>query len=296
MKFLRNFVLLASFIGLIVSSYYALFDVSTALASSVLSSLLVGYVWGEKVARHSFYPRRIPKGSRKNTVLVVGLGRSGKSCLIEVMTDKLGKKKPKLTNKFSIHSCSWVDENKRPAYFHFTDYRGQDFSQFISNFVKQQFEPKTLLRYGDINSLVIVVDVFDYNENVGDRVMQEQVDYPRIQMHLGQWNSTALDAIFGLLTEPQLNYVCLFINKIDKLRGGDDLVVRQRVKNYFAPLIEDLGKRVRNGIQLDILIGSALGGDGVLGKNGSLLDTEGTLMHQLYRHGVPLRKGDKDEG
>ena len=123
-----------------------------------------------------------------------------------------------------------------------------------------------------------------------DRIDQERIDY-----HLREWNTTALDAVFGLLTVPKqptrdsdvgsLKYICLFVNKIDKWTGG---INERVVKDLFSPLIKDLRNRAKGHARFDVIIGSALRGTAVLGMNGS-------LMQKLFKYSVPLLKEDRHE-
>ncbi len=262
-----------------------------SVAASILASWIVGYFIGKKRARSSYYPKRIKRGTRKNTVLVVGLGRSGKSCLIETLTRTLAPKSPELTNNFSIKSCKKEEKGQQPVYFHFTDYRGQNFSQLVSSFIKEQFVPNSLLRYGDINSLILVVDLFgadDDEEGLDEKF--EEIDADRVNYHTREWNTTALDAVFGLLTQEQLKYVCLFVNKADKWANGGKAEAEKKIRQLFVSLVNDLRDRARGTARFDIIIGSALLGTGVSGLNR-------TLMQRLFRYSVPLLKEDeKDEG
>ncbi len=217
----------------------------------------------------------------------MGWGRSGKSSLIESLTKSLAPKDPELTNQFEIKSCKKEEEGQLPVYFHFTDYRGQNFTQLVSHFIREQLAPNSLLRYGDINSLIVVVDLFSANDeedSAGQRF--EALDEERIKVHLQEWNTTALDAVFGLLTRDSLNYVCLFINKIDKWAGP--INAEAIAKTHYSRLIKDLRDRARGIAQFDVVVGSALRGLGIVGTNGS-------LTNRLFRYSVPLLKEDRKE-
>lgn len=251
------------------------------------------YRWGKKRAISSFYPRKIKRGTRKNTVLVIGLGRSGKSCLIKTLTKSFDAGKPRLTYEFEIISCKRTDTlGEIPIYFHFTDYRGQSFKQLIENFIKEQFNPDTLLRYNDINTLILVVDLFEYNESERDEKTYPRVDSIRINEHLSEWNRTAMDAVFGLLTQEKLKYVCLFINKIDKWTRGNTRRAKDEILILYQNLIQDVENRIDKAYTyFDVIIGSAL-----VGTNIDSLD--GGLRQQLYEYSVPLletNKGNKNE-
>jgi len=243
-----------------------------------LISLALGCYVRAYIDRRAYSPKRVRPGQRKNTVLVVGLGRTGKSELIAAITENVVKAKD-LTTKFSITSCSKRDDSSL-IHYHFTDYRGQSFSQLISNFVKEQFHRHTIVRYGDINTLILVVDIFPFKEDEPPKKTYPDYSTERITEHLQEWNHTALDAVMGLLTQDQLNYVCLYINKVDKWAGSGSADSEEVLRKEFASLIEDLTTRVSDFAQFDVIAGSALRGTGISGRDG--------LQSQLSRYSVPL--------
>jgi transaldolase len=78
---------------------------------------------------------------------------------------------------------------------------------------------------------------------------------------LAEWNRTALDAVFGLLTRDELKYVSLFINKIDKWEAGNAPDAEGQIQNQFKTLIKDLKERCDDYAEYDTIIGSAITGD-----------------------------------
>lgn len=124
------------------------------------------------------------------------------------------------------------------------------------------------------------MDLFNEEEDQADRdKLHKDPDIERIESHLEQWNETALDAVFGMLTKPALKYVCLFINKIDKLQLIDSTVQHQEIKNKFKPLIDSVSiKAANSGAAFDIVIGSALKGTNIVG--------ESSLSSKLVKYSV----------
>jgi hypothetical protein len=81
----------------------------------------------------------------------------------------------------------------------------------------------------------------------------------RVQQNVEQWSSTALDAIFGFTTKPNVNdpngnslkYVCLFVNKTDLLPGMED-----EIRRAYQVLTEAFRARC-SGLRFELLLGSA---------------------------------------
>ena len=238
----------------------------------------------ERNIMSDFNPRKLKDGERKNTILLIGLGRTGKTQLIKRLAQPSYEERVEITNDFEIYSCSTIDHDKTKFTYDITDYRGQDFSQLISNFIKEQRRRKTKLRYGDINTLIFMVDLFSYKENEDLCKPYNEIDNDRIRDNITQWNRTAIDAIFGLLTQESLNYVCLFINKVDKLKA--DLSRQQKAelaKDAYKPLIKDLRQRTSQLEKLkkfQIIVGSVFTGEGVTGDN--------SIYSDIAIYSVPL--------
>ena len=154
------------------------------------------------------------------------------------------------------------------------DYRGQNLGQLVREFVTQQKNSFDPMSYGFINSLILVVDLFPPPDHRDDEPLkpQNELDDNRVKMHIGQWNETALDAVFGLLTRDSLKYVCLYINKADILIGNQEKL--DLIENHFSELRTRLQQRA--GIvdaKFDLIIGSALDGSGIPEIKGNLFST-----------------------
>jgi len=226
---------------------------------------------------NAYKPKKLKKHESKNTILVIGLGRVGKSQMIETLFKQFPVVSHQITDRFSIHQAEKKFDNSSIR-FVLTDYRGQNFAQLIQNFIEEQLEPNTLLRYGDINTLILVVDIFEFEKDI--EIQHEKPDYNRIKEHVEQWNRTALDAVFGLLTKESLQYVCLFINKSDKLKQNNP-DVRQDIETNFSKLIEGLKTRAeQSNATFEVIIGSALTGDHMIGPS--------SITTSLNKFSVPV--------
>lgn len=248
---------------------------------TIAGALITAYYKDNKWKK-SYRPKAIKAGEQKNTVLLIGIGRSGKSQLLNSLTDYNPKLRRIITQEFSIYTKEDHFKHKLIKYF-FTDYRGQNFAQLISNFISEQLKPDTPIRYGDINSLVVVVDLFPEEDNRKDISKQySDVNIERINQQLTNWNSVALDAVFGLLTKEALQFVGLFVNKIDKLEYNLSEEKKQKIVILYEPLIHDLETRAENSdANYKTIFGSA--------AIGSYLTGPESLMYYLTQNSVPKK-------
>lgn len=193
-----------------------------------------------------------------NSIMVVGIGGVGKTTLIKNVLGNYNIKTVR-TDTYKIYSSAVEIPANQPATrskLYMSDYVGQNLGNLISSFIEQQRLPYSPMRYGYVQSLIIVVDLFEVQENADLSQQNERFDtfhQPRIDKNLDMWNDQALDAVMGLL--PGLDYLCLFINKSDKLRIYDNDVIAQIHKAY-APLRERLNSR-NDGLTIKTIIGSA---------------------------------------
>ena len=263
-----------------------------ATCASVVGVFAGAIVTDYKI-RRDYKPRRLKQGERKNTILLIGLGRTGKTELVKYLSKPLSNNEDtEITNNFNIYSFSRTDDSNVKYNFDITDYRGQNFSQLISNFINEQLKRKTKLRYGDINSLVLIVDLFKYEKDWEHEYLT--LDTDRITENKEQWNLTCLDGVFGLLTEDTLKYVCLFINKVDKWQSSLTKEEQEvQIKEQYKDLIDNLkdrstlkdesGSFKKKLFTFEVIIGSV--------KRGTHLNT---LIQNLIIYSVPLEKRLRD--
>lgn len=222
-------------------------------------------------------PVQVPSKDKRNSVLLVGLGGSGKTSFISSLLANGQANPDERTEKFEIyHGMRRSNkENKNVSsectsyWFYIADYKGQKIGQLISSFLVQQKRPYSPFAYTYINSLVFLVDLLPppKNQNDKDLTPQNKLDIERVKLHSKEWNDTALDAVFGLLTS-ELKYVVLFINKVDLMANRTEKA-DESYKQVFDELSERIRKRCGKA-QFDVILGSA--------KNGTSMNIVETKM------------------
>lgn len=211
------------------------------VVGAVLGSVII-FLIQEKLKRRAilnvFNPIDVKSGHRKNSAMVIGLGGSGKTSLINVSGNVLKLGEEVETESYKISHFTTKEQNITYD-FYMSDYRGQDFGTQVAAFIQQQLSNRTPMRYGDIESLILVVDLLPPGSKPKDSFNDNRVDE-----HLSQWNRTALDAVFGMLEQNSLNFVCLFVNKYNMITTRDKNL-NKKIKDKFSPLIQDLNKRCK---------------------------------------------------
>ena len=212
--------------------------------------------------------------------MMIGLGGVGKTSLIRSLFENDDAKPEIRTEHYTEYRLDLrVKQKKKPAaralwpfangrrYSLFVgDYRGQNLGQLVGEFVAQQKEAYRAMSYGYVNSLILVIDVLPPTRTVP----ASKPDVTRMNYHTRQWSETALDGIFGLLTEDTLRYVCLFVNKVDMIPDSQSTVVEDRV----AALRSRLERKAKeNSAEFRVVMGSALKGHGVTGVKTDLRET-----------------------
>jgi hypothetical protein len=227
-----------------------------------------------------FTPR---KGDFVNTVLLVGMEGTGKTELIRNCFGHANADSTRETEDFAVYTAKHM-QNGKNCWVNVADYMGQNVGTLISSFIGVQREQVNPLKYGHIHSLVLMVDL-RFPE--ADRAISAQQaatgDLTRIKANCEQWNEMAVDAIFGLLTDPPLRYVCLFINKYD-LISEPKKFSKVRAEKYYANLLQYLDRKVKpikagGRIKVDVIVGSAKYGDG-----------HSELIGNLYKYSAPLAR------
>lgn len=231
----------------------------------------------KEIERSYIEPVRIPLEDKRNSILLVGLGGTGKTAFIRGLLQNKDANPDEKTESFDIYHGSRKtkkDGDDGPVqnnWFYIADYKGQNIGQLVRSFIVQQKTKYSPFAYGHINSLVLMVDLWPPNENNEDPdpMPQQSLDMDRVNLQNAEWNNTALDAIFGLLTN-EITYVALFINKVDLMadRSAD------ADKSYVA-VYSDLCKRIKlrcGKAQFQVYLGSAK-------KGTNMNNIEERLMH-----------------
>jgi signal recognition particle receptor subunit beta len=230
-------------------------------------------------------PVQVPKEDRRNTILLIALGGVGKTTLIRSLFQNEDADPNEKTGSFDIYRG--IRESSKEGslspitkyWFHIADYKGQNIGQLVSSFIEAQKKPYSPLAYGFVDSLILMVDLWPpkAKQNDPDPRPQSSFDAERVKRHLHEWNDTALNAIFGLLTD-ELRYVCLFINKIDLMADRSD----EALKTYeeaFRDLANKIEKRCRSQ-HFEILLGSARDGTALSRLEAQLMEHSVTSENQ----------------
>jgi len=221
-------------------------------------------------------------GDNVSTVLLVGMEGTGKTQLIKSCFGHPTANSTVETEDFKVYTSRREVDGKK-CWLNVADYMGQNIGMLVSAFIDSQRVALSPLQYGQVNGLILMVDLRRPEKDRRlDPRSRPTCDTKRVKENLEQWNSMAVDALFGLLTEPALRYVCLFINKYD-LISQPERFPKSRAQSCYAALVEYLRLKVKpvkagGTIKVDVIVGSAKHGDG-----------HSELIENLLRHSVPVR-------
>jgi hypothetical protein len=216
-------------------------------------------------------PVRIPRGEKRSSVMLLGIGGAGKTSLIRNLFNDPNANPNERTEDYEIYRKRMEIGQDNPTLNYFiSDYKGQNLGTLVRAFVVQQKLPFSPMAYGYINALVLMVDIVPPPRDQGGIVEpRDQCDQSRIGEHLRQWNDLALDAVFGLVTDT-LKCVILFINKYD-LVVKHDQAMRGEIQSAYEPLINRIQARAQ-GARFEVILGSAMHGDGIPRVNDLLME------------------------
>jgi GTPase SAR1 family protein len=214
----------------------------------------------------------------RNSILLVGIGGVGKTSLIKALTHDSAAE-PDTAGPFKIYKYVQELGNEpsgiKRTNLYIADYRWQNLTDLIGRFVLERKQPYCPLRYGFLNSLIMVVDVADPPKYPGEIVPKaKNFSQKRVEYHLTEWNSQSIKAILGLFTRPQLKYICLFINKIDLLIGYDE-AMENEIKAAYLPLLRELHE-ASEGVRFECKLGSAARDLKIAELRNALRDVRGT--------------------
>lgn len=208
---------------------------------------------------------------KKNTILMLGLGRCGKTELIKTLSYGSVKVEETITEKwaiygFGIESYDLTNKTATKHMLFINDYRGQKGGQLVT---EMQNAEGQLSGYSghSVNSVILMVDLFPWADSGDEDKKYPEFDTHRIEEHLREWSRTALDGYFGFLRKRSLKQVFLFINKLDQLENGTtyDEKVKAAMEK-FSEFHKDLKKRADvNDAEFRCIVGSVRTGQGVLG-------------------------------
>lgn len=239
-----------------------------AVVCGILDVILGFFVWRlQRRVSGLTRPINVKRGKR-NSMMLLGLGGVGKTTFVRSLFSNERANPTASTERYELYRTTFSLEDpnnpkKGRQYTLFVgDYRGQNLGQLVREFVTQQKNSFDPMSYGFINSLILIVDLFPPPDRDNPLEPQDKLDDNRVNMHIDQWNETALDAVFGLLTRDSLKYVCLYINKADVLIKNQEK--QDLIRRHFSELRSRLQKRTDIvNAKFDLIIGSALDGSGI---------------------------------
>jgi hypothetical protein len=231
------------------------------------------------VERGIVEPVRIEASEKRNSIVLLGVGGSGKTSLIKNIFHQKKATPERKTDEYTIFASSHAVDGQKYNFF-VSDYVGQNLGNLVGSFIEQQKISYSEMTYGYINSLVLIVDLFPPKANPTDPEPQTEMEpnRDRVDYNLWQWNETAIDGVFGMLTVPELSYICLFINKYDLIREHS-AESKRKIEKLYEKLFNYVCTKVAGlGVDCEMMIGSAGSGEQLT-----------RLLSQFIKYSVPAR-------
>jgi hypothetical protein len=202
--------------------------------------------------------------------LIIGLGGSGKTTLIRTLTNLPDARPEVRTSRFQVHRAElWREEagvfgprKKDRCVIHIADYNGQRLDLFFGSIMELQAAKGSPVRYGSINALIFLCDLYPPPLVPGDPPRTDQAAVnDQLARTLGFWSTSMIDALFGLTTT-SLKYLCFFVNKTDLLGAPLTSELHQEILLKYASVRSHLNK-YSEGIHFRSIVGSAQANVGI---------------------------------
>lgn len=133
-------------------------------------------------------PVKVKRGKR-NSIMLLGLGGTGKTTFVRNVFEDRNANPSMETEHYQLYQVTKTRkirrsnaETKEDVHTLFVgDYRGQNLGQLVREFVKQQKSPFEAMTYGFINSLILVVDLFDPPKRVDDPPLNQETKWNPVE-------------------------------------------------------------------------------------------------------------------
>lgn len=161
----------------------------TSVAASTTAAVFIAMSQRVKARLKALQlPPRVRVDETRNSILLVGIGGVGKTSLIRALTRDPAAE-PDTTGPFKVYKHVEEIRNDplgiKRIHLYFADYRGQNLAHLIGGFLDGQKRPYCPLRYGFLNSLIMVVDVTDPPEYPGEIVpIAQNLNQKRVEDNL----------------------------------------------------------------------------------------------------------------
>jgi hypothetical protein len=210
-------------------------------------------------------PKPASRNGRRCSVVLLGIGDSGKSEFIKRLTGNVVDAPAVKTTGVREWNVDIPFVESRPGdnqlalsrhvTCYITDYMGQNLGSLVHYFMMEQKARLSKMAFGHINVLCILVDLAEGDPAGGNGNNDKIPDSTRTESQTSEWNGQTLAAVWGLVAGPKFKHVIIFLNKCDAIPSRPVKFDEIAAKPY-ATLI----KRVREDFpdqQLHVIAGSA---------------------------------------
>lgn len=240
--------------------YRSLSDEKEKLEKELSKTLRSTAPFRAKMEQIQYTPVEIPDekerlpGDKKNSVVMVGIGGVGKTKLISKMFGINIPQTNRKTEHASVYKNRFIVDpsSDRGVWNYILDYRGQSLADLVRTFIKQQYKPNSYFKFGNIQTLMFVVDlrkpppIDEHGVRREDTVEPKpKEDKKRVVENLENWNAQSISAAFGMVEIENLKSVLFLINKWD-LVSSHTKTAEDRILQHYKPMVEEIEKHLRS--------------------------------------------------